>query len=90
MAFIFKRVFSDVLSMLMEHGANLNAENIFQNTPIHLASAKIGNRKVVAKLLSHGADVNAKNIFLKHGIKYFYFRCFCSQNITYYFKENLI
>ena len=43
--------------MLREAGANVNAPNVHQNTPLHLAAVR-GYANVVAALLEAGADVN--------------------------------
>ena len=43
--------------MLLEAGANVNAPNVHQNTPLHLAAVR-GYANVVAALLEAGADVN--------------------------------
>lgn len=45
---------------LIENGANVNAGNHWNNTPLHLV-ARQGNEEFVKLLLAHGAQVNAKN-----------------------------
>jgi ankyrin repeat protein len=50
-----------VLRLLLEHGADLNAQNRVGRTPLHRASFN-GAVEVVRLLLEHGADVEAKNI----------------------------
>ena len=47
----------DCLHVLLEAGANVNAPNVHQNTPLHLAAVR-GYANVVAALLEAGADVN--------------------------------
>ena len=43
------------VSVLLEHGADVNALNQFQQTPLHCA-ARNGHAAVVAALLAKGAD----------------------------------
>ncbi|KAJ3336072.1 hypothetical protein HDU83_009703, partial [Entophlyctis luteolus] len=44
---------------LVEHGANVNAENVNKWTPLHIASSN-GHLEVVKWLVEHGANVNAE------------------------------
>ena len=46
--------------MLLNHGADPNAKDTDDNTPLHLAT-RINDDKQVEMLLNHGAAVNAKN-----------------------------
>jgi len=46
-------------SVLLERGVNVNAKDIFENTPLILASRN-GQIEVVKLLIEKGADVNAK------------------------------
>ena len=48
--------------MLLEAGANVNASDQYQMTPLHFA-ANCGHAKVVAALLEAGADVNRSDSF---------------------------
>ncbi len=48
--------------LLLKQGANVNAKDIFYNTPLHL-SVFNANVKIVKTLLKHNANVNARNIF---------------------------
>jgi len=49
-----------VLRFLLAHGADINVQNQFGETPLHFASFN-GALEVVRLLLEHGADVQAKN-----------------------------
>ena len=52
----------DVAEMLLAYKADVNAKNIYGDTPLHIAA--IGGRKeVIEVLLAHKADVNAENIY---------------------------
>ncbi|TGZ80740.1 hypothetical protein EX30DRAFT_299552, partial [Ascodesmis nigricans] len=42
--------------LLLDHGADLNAQGLYYGTFLQAAAAK-GNEAVVRLLLSHGADV---------------------------------
>jgi ankyrin repeat protein len=46
--------------LLLEHGADINAQNKDRETPLHLAS-RLWLRYMARFLLKHGADVNVKN-----------------------------
>jgi hypothetical protein len=46
--------------MLIEHGADVMAQNKDGGTPLHLAS-KCGQAEIVRMLIARGADVNAQN-----------------------------
>ena len=54
--------YADILSLLLEHGADVDGhwQGIFGQTPLHRATL---NAKVEAgrRLLDHGADINARN-----------------------------
>jgi hypothetical protein len=49
-----------VMQLLIEHGANVNARDRDQVTPLHQWSST-GNHKAVRQLIEHGADVNARD-----------------------------
>jgi ankyrin repeat protein len=49
-----------VVEALLAGGADVNAENPMQRTPLHLA-ARVGHADVVEALLAWGANVNAKD-----------------------------
>jgi hypothetical protein len=48
---------ADVATMLIEHGAAVNARSSFQTTPIRYA-ARRGHTKVLQVLIDHGARIN--------------------------------
>ena len=50
-----------VLRLLLEHGADVNAQNRVGRTPLHRASLN-GALEVARLLLEHDADVEAKSI----------------------------
>ena len=51
----------EVIKLILDAGANINAANVNQeNTALHLAALK-GNDKVVQYLISRGARVDIKN-----------------------------
>ncbi|KAJ3376336.1 hypothetical protein HDU84_000354 [Entophlyctis sp. JEL0112] len=52
---------SAVVKWLVDHGANVNAENVNKATPLHIASQN-GHLEVVKWLVDHGANVNAENV----------------------------
>ncbi len=50
----------ETVKLLISHGADVNAQNIWGDTPLHLA-ARRGDKAAVRFLLSNGADPFAKN-----------------------------
>ncbi|MFA5293580.1 MAG: ankyrin repeat domain-containing protein [Phycisphaerae bacterium] len=51
---------STAVRVLVEHGAQMEAEGMNHSTPLHLA-AKNGNREIVEYLIARGADINRFN-----------------------------
>jgi ankyrin repeat protein len=49
-----------VVRLLLEHGADINAQNQIGRTPLHWASIK-GALEVVRLLLEHGSDVEVED-----------------------------
>ena len=49
-----------IISLLLEHGADINATDNDNNTPLH-GMAFLNAHEIVALLIEHGADVNAKD-----------------------------
>ena len=58
-----------ILRLLLEHGAEINAQKKDGQSPLHRASRK-GALEVVRLLLEHGADVEAKNNHGKTALQY--------------------
>jgi ankyrin repeat protein len=54
--------FTDVVQLLLEHRANVNAKDQAKNIHVPLGNASMhGHLDVVRLLLDHGADVHARN-----------------------------
>lgn len=51
---------AQIVTLLLEKGANINAQDMYYYTPLHFAAA-CNYRECVEILLSHHADVNLKN-----------------------------
>ncbi len=51
---------SAIIRLLIDHGANVNARDVAESTPLHFA-ARYADKQTVELLLTKGADVNAKN-----------------------------
>ena len=54
----------DIVQLLIEHGANVNAKSSYQNTPLHWAvhiPPNLFRPAIVQLLVSNGADILAKN-----------------------------
>lgn len=51
---------TDVISILIQNGADVNAQNTDGNTGLHSAAA-LGMANVVQCLVENGADINVKN-----------------------------
>ncbi|ORX86825.1 ankyrin, partial [Anaeromyces robustus] len=54
-----------ITKYLVDHGADVNKEDINGNTPIFFA-CQSGNENIVKYLVEHGADINKKD---KTGIR---------------------
>lgn len=50
----------DVIDLLLDRGADINAKSSFGLTALHEAASQ-GNKEVVSRLIERGADVNAKD-----------------------------
>ena len=51
----------DTLSLLLKHGADVEARDVMDHTPLHHASASPrGNLEAGRRLLDHGADINPR------------------------------
>ena len=51
----------EAVELLVSHGADVNAENGYNNTPLHLACGNANHTKIALFLLKNGANVNIKN-----------------------------
>jgi TonB family protein len=52
---------AQLAAFLLAHGADVNAKDKWNNTPLHRAAWE-GRKGVVELLLTHGAEINAKNV----------------------------
>lgn len=52
---------ANIVSRLLEMGANPNARDLDGNTPLMIAAADCRNTKIIELLLDSGADVNTRN-----------------------------
>ena len=51
----------DIIKLILDKGADVNASNKHENTALHIAIAYSSNIKVIMALLDRGADVNASD-----------------------------
>ena len=52
---------ADVVHVLLQHNADVNAKTIEDETPLHLTTYRWGHARVAQLLLEHGAAVNAQS-----------------------------
>ena len=52
---------ADQINAILNKGANVNARNVIQSTPLHVACVK-GNMELAMALVDRGADVDARNV----------------------------
>ena len=52
--------YTEIVRILIEHGADLNAKDWFRSTPLHLAAAQ-NHTAVAVELIKRGADTKAKD-----------------------------
>ena len=54
---------SETVDLLIQHGADVNAQNVTQSTPLHLAASShlALEGTIVRLLLRHGANIVAKD-----------------------------
>ena len=57
-----RRGHADIVHLLLEHGVDVDAQNVYKATPLHLASSR-GHADIARLLLEHGADVDAQNAY---------------------------
>ena len=51
---------TEVIAMLMKHGASINITNNEGDTPVHIA-ARWNETEAIAMLINHGASINITN-----------------------------
>ncbi|MDD5326918.1 MAG: ankyrin repeat domain-containing protein [Phycisphaerae bacterium] len=56
----YPRLYTDIVSLLLANGADVNAKNLHGQTPLHMASYH-GYLDMTELLIAKGADVNAKD-----------------------------
>jgi len=56
----YPRLYTDIVSLLLANGADVNAKNSYNRTPLHMA-AQFGYLDMAELLIANGADVNAKD-----------------------------
>ena len=52
---------ADQINAILNKGANVNARNVIQSTPLHVACVK-GHMELAMALVDRGADVDARNV----------------------------
>jgi ankyrin repeat protein len=50
-----------IVQVLLEHGADVNAQNNHHSTPLHLATS-LENVETIQLLIERGADIDAQDI----------------------------
>ena len=58
---MIKKTSKEIVEILISHGADINAKDESDITPLHYA-AKNSDVQIVEFLISHGADIDAKDI----------------------------
>jgi len=51
----------EIVSLLVSNGANVNVQDCYNGTPLHIIALGFGTIEIAQLLISRGADVNAKN-----------------------------
>ncbi|XP_013399638.1 integrin-linked protein kinase isoform X2 [Lingula anatina] len=74
---------TNIVDMLIQRGARINATNMGDDTALHLAASH-GHRDIVLMLLHNKANINAIN---EHGNTPLHYSCFWSQDII---SEDLV
>jgi ankyrin repeat protein len=59
--FVDAGAIEDTVRLLIDHGADVAAQDETHSTPLHLA-ALLGNTKAARLLIEHGADVAARDV----------------------------
>ena len=55
------RGYKEIVEILLANGADVNAKDIYDQTPLHHSGSVDGHKEIVDLLIDKGADVNAKN-----------------------------
>ncbi|GIY59474.1 ANK_REP_REGION domain-containing protein [Caerostris extrusa] len=53
-----------VVQMLIQHGADVHLQDVFNNTPVHLA-VRLGKLKMLRLLIKAGAELDSRNLLLE-------------------------
>ena len=61
--FKIKNMNKTLIYYLVEHGIDINKDNIFKETPLFY-TCKSGNKDLVEYLVKHGADINKKVLYM--------------------------
>jgi len=75
-AWVQKELCNEVLTLMVEKGADVNAQNLHMDTPLHHANLRVGIAESITFLVQHGANINLPN-----GYEYLQkFSNFCQSN----------
>jgi hypothetical protein len=59
-------LYTEIISLLLSYGADIEAKSIHGDTPLHCATSQTNPKKdIISLLISHGADIGAKDVYGK-------------------------